>query len=501
MIKNILYIFISLLASQSLKSQEWFSFFESSKSKSEKQKINILLDSAKKKYQIMDIKGSYQYANKALIYSKKADYSLGKAYSHFYIGQAMIQFLKFNSGLKHLILAEKEEYSKNDPLLMAEISITYSIPYDYVPSFSLNDAKKELKKGFVFIDKIENRTTRNLIKIKAYNSLSSLYFEEGEWDSLYYSLKKTNEIISDQHGIGIPAQEATEFYVFKGLLLSKKLKYDSARYYLKKSMSIADKFKYRDKSDIYLALGLMAAKQKKNDSALIYYFKSLKNKEEIGSRYNIPTVHYHISRVYRELKNFKMANEYDAKTVDLQNNFQSEKEYDDFSNTILNKFLLSEKDKETKKDMYKYIFTAILSLLIILSICYLIKRHKSAKKTINHQEKVIAKENEKNQLLEQKVNESFNVIIQLAKEGDPGFLTRFGEVYPNFINSLLKIDSKLQTSELTFCAYLYLNFSSKEIAQYTFVTPRAVQIRKNRLRKKLNILSEEDIYLWLKNLS
>ncbi|WPO92460.1 helix-turn-helix transcriptional regulator [Chryseobacterium sp. HR92] len=501
MIKNILYIIIALLASQSLKSQEWFSFFESSKSRSEKQKINILLDSAKKKYQIMDIEASYQYANKALSYSNEADYSLGKAYSHFYIGQAMIKFLKFNTGLKHLILAEKEEYSKNDPLLMAEISIAYSIPYDYIVSFSINDAKKELKKGLAFTDKIENRATRNRIKIKAYNSLSYLYFEEAKLDSVYYTLKKINKIISEQNEIDIPAQQATEFYVLKGLLLSKKLQHDSAKYYLNKSMNIADKFKYRDKSSIYLALGLMAAKQKKNDSALIYYLKSLKNMEETGNRYDIPTIYYHISRAYRELKNFKKANEYDAKTVDLQDSFQSEKEYDDFSKTILNKFLLNQKEKEAKKNMYKYIFAAILSLLIILSIYYLIKKHKSAKKTINHQEKVIAKENEKNLLLEQKVNESFNIIIQLAKESDPGFLTRFGEVYPDFINALLKIDPKLQTSELTFCAYLYLNFSSKEIAQYTFVTPRAVQIRKNRLRKKLNILSDEDIYLWLKNLS
>lgn len=501
MIKNILYIVISLLASKSLKSQEWFSFFESSKSRMEKQKINILLDSAEKKYQIMDIKASYQYANKALSYSKKADYSLGRAYSHFYIGHAMIKFLRFNTGLKHLILAEKEKCSKNDPILMAEISITSSIPYDYIPSFSINDAKKELRKGFVFIDKIENKKTRNLIKIKAYNSLSRMYFDEGKWDSLYYSLKKTNGIISEQHGIGIPAQQSTEFYVYKGLLLSKKLKYDSAKYYINKSMGIADKLRYRDKSSIYLALGLIAEKQKKNDSALIFYLKSLKNMEENGNRYNIPTIHYQISRVYRELKNFKKANEYDAKTVVLQNNLQSQKEYDDFSKTVFNKFLLSQKESNAKKDMYEYVLAAILSLLIILSIYYLIKKHKSAKKTINHQEEVIAKENEKNQLLEQKVNESFNTIIQLAKDSDPGFLTRFREVYPDFINALLKIDPKLLTSELTFCAYLYLNFSSKEIAQYTFVTPRAVQIRKNRLRKKLNILSDEDIYLWLKNLS
>jgi hypothetical protein len=32
---------------------------------------------------------------------------------------------------------------------------------------------------------------------------------------------------------------------------------------------------------------------------------------------------------------------------------------------------------------------------------------------------------------------------------------------------------------------------------YTFVTPKAVQNRKNRIRKKLNIPSEEDINVWI----
>jgi DNA-binding NarL/FixJ family response regulator len=45
----------------------------------------------------------------------------------------------------------------------------------------------------------------------------------------------------------------------------------------------------------------------------------------------------------------------------------------------------------------------------------------------------------------------------------------------------------------------FLNFSTKNIAQYTFVTVRAVQIRKNRLRKKLNIASDIDFNNWMRD--
>jgi DNA-binding CsgD family transcriptional regulator len=41
---------------------------------------------------------------------------------------------------------------------------------------------------------------------------------------------------------------------------------------------------------------------------------------------------------------------------------------------------------------------------------------------------------------------------------------------------------------------LKLHFSSKEIADYTFVQHRSVQQKKYRIRKRLNIPGEEDIY-------
>lgn len=88
------------------------------------------------------------------------------------------------------------------------------------------------------------------------------------------------------------------------------------------------------------------------------------------------------------------------------------------------------------------------------------------------------------QMLKQKANESFDEIIKLAKENNAEFLTRFREVYPEFINKVLEIEPKLHTSELTFCAYLFLNFSTKNIAEYTFTLLRTVQTRKYNIRKK-----------------
>lgn len=46
----------------------------------------------------------------------------------------------------------------------------------------------------------------------------------------------------------------------------------------------------------------------------------------------------------------------------------------------------------------------------------------------------------------------------------------------------------------------FLNFSTKNISEYTFVTILAVQVRKNRLRKKFDIPSEVDFNNWMREL-
>ncbi|MBE4949269.1 tetratricopeptide repeat protein [Chryseobacterium culicis] len=91
-------------------------------------------------------------------------------------------------------------------------------------------------------------------------------------------------------------------------------------------------------------------------------------------------------------------------------------------------------------------------------------------------------------------------IIELGKKNDPEFLNRFKEVYPEFIEQLLAINPGLESSELAFCAMLKLHFTSKEIAAYTLVQHRSVQQKKYRIRKKLNIPSETDIYLFFDTL-
>lgn len=94
-----------------------------------------------------------------------------------------------------------------------------------------------------------------------------------------------------------------------------------------------------------------------------------------------------------------------------------------------------------------------------------------------------------------------DILYQSAKSRDPNFYAKFQNLHPNFIKDLLTINPNLQNSELQLLAYIYLKFETKEIADLIFLSPKTIQNRKHHIRKKLNIPSSEDIYIWLKSFS
>jgi len=79
------------------------------------------------------------------------------------------------------------------------------------------------------------------------------------------------------------------------------------------------------------------------------------------------------------------------------------------------------------------------------------------------------------------------------------FKLHFENVHQGFFKKLLKAFPKLTSDELKMCAYLKINLSSKEIAQILNITAVAINKRRNRLRKKLNLSSETDLVKFFTN--
>ncbi|MFA8435076.1 MAG: tetratricopeptide repeat protein [Marinifilaceae bacterium] len=77
------------------------------------------------------------------------------------------------------------------------------------------------------------------------------------------------------------------------------------------------------------------------------------------------------------------------------------------------------------------------------------------------------------------------------------FKMHFEEVHQDFFKQLLENYPDLNTNELRFCAYLRLNLDAKEIARILNISVNAIEKRRYRLRKKLNLNPEDSIFEFL----
>lgn len=77
------------------------------------------------------------------------------------------------------------------------------------------------------------------------------------------------------------------------------------------------------------------------------------------------------------------------------------------------------------------------------------------------------------------------------------FAIHFDHVHANYLSNLKDKYPNLSPSDLKLCAYLKLNLSSKEIAQLLNITPRAVEVSRYRLRKKLGLKPEVNLFDFL----
>ncbi len=73
------------------------------------------------------------------------------------------------------------------------------------------------------------------------------------------------------------------------------------------------------------------------------------------------------------------------------------------------------------------------------------------------------------------------------------FEEAFNNADKDFINKIKKIHDNLTPNDLRLCAYLRLNLSSKEIAPLLNISPRSVEVKRYRLRKKMNLPHDENL--------
>ncbi len=116
------------------------------------------------------------------------------------------------------------------------------------------------------------------------------------------------------------------------------------------------------------------------------------------------------------------------------------------------------------------------------------------KDTLKHLNK-----NEKETLDSQELKKLLRSLAEEEKLNDEWeqFSIHFNNVHGDFLVKLSERYPTLKAHELKLCAYLRMNLSSKEIAQLMSISVRGVEISRYRLRKKLNIPTETNLFQFL----
>ncbi|WP_164463036.1 tetratricopeptide repeat protein [Chryseobacterium joostei] len=467
-----------------------------------------MLDSSYVKQKEVKLQESFRYAKVALDLSKEKEYSEGIAWGNFYIAQSLSGLNAYKQALEYLDKAQIENQKLNDYYLHYQIRrIRGRI---YMATNLLLNAIIEFKRAAEIIPRIKKQESDiDLANALIHENLGLAYGFMKKPDSAYYYLNECRIILqkielkkSLSHIIN-NYTELADYYTSVG-------KITEAEYYIRKAVTLAKNSKFPFLSFAYTKYGDLLLQKKKNDSALIYYQKALaisRQKIELIPLYQKIAYIYHLSG------NISSEEKYKLKFLELQDSYNSEML--SASNLAINTILSEQKEelvqKNKKRQSYLLLISAVI-LLLLLGLWLLfvrktkklnhIKKISSEKEQmlIQQKEEITLRYEEDTKNLEQRVNESFDEVVQLAKNNSPEFFTRFREVYPEVIVALLAIDPKLRVSELSLCAYFFLGFRTKDISIYTFKSLSTIRNRRQNLRKKLEILPDEDLELWFKKL-
>ncbi|PUZ27052.1 ligand-binding sensor domain-containing protein [Chitinophaga costaii] len=105
--------------------------------------------------------------------------------------------------------------------------------------------------------------------------------------------------------------------------------------------------------------------------------------------------------------------------------------------------------------------------------------------------------------LQPNISTEFKALLRMLDNAEKGeddwqqFAIHFDEVHSNFLSTLKKKYPVLSPTDLKLCAYLRINLSSKEIAQLLNISAKSVEVSRYRLRKKLELPTEVNLFDFL----
>jgi tetratricopeptide (TPR) repeat protein len=355
-------------------------------------------------------------------------------------------------------------------------------------------AIEELNVSLTILDRAKpNDDNIKNTRANTYISLANLYSGKKEYETAVEHMKLAGEEFNQ-----LSSREHREFLKYLNdsnlAAMYTQLNSDSAYYYVQKS--IAGKPESTPENNItmrrnYIILGIVHSDKQEYIPALTYLQKAEKLTTETGDRLNLAELYQVFIDVYNETGDHALESEYTSKLRELELELTRDK------NLSLHQIIEHEKerqflvDKANRRMIVTIILTSIGLILLIVVVFYLYRKRMYSKYDKLSQEFL-----ENNKPTTPASIKIYSELIELVKKNDKSFMAAFKNIFPDFSNKLLAINPDFAQSEIEFSALLKLNLSTKEIAQYKFIQPKTVQNKKHRIRKRLQIPENIDIYQW-----
>ena len=162
--------------------------------------------------------------------------------------------------------------------------------------------------------------------------------------------------------------------------------------------------------------------------------------------------------------------------------------------------------KKENKWLLIALFIVFSTTLVALVIGYR-KRKKISEENdvliqqLNHYKGVLKKESIKNETLIKTISPKIkeqpllsDQLIHLVTKNDwPNFMTSFELSFPGLLSKISEQSSRINQNDLKVCALIKLQLKNKEIADKLNITEDAVKKAKQRIRKKLNLSTNQEV--------
>lgn len=398
-----------------------------------------------------------------------------------------------NKDLKKAITATQELQQKAE-----EYESTYyrGIVHEY---FSVIYARSELpdkaleesQAAIKLLDQVSDKPKRHDVvmhKVNVYTIANEAYSAKRKYREAVRVLLKANKEIKS-----LKDSERKQFILKANYtnLAGGYIEFDidSAEYYVNKSVLLGNG---DGQSDIiqfnnHLHLGYIYEKRKDYGQAIISYKKAESQLPYINSTLeNVNLIYSGLAEIYKVTDSLEQANIYLQK---LQNSLLEQEQN---KNKSLHKIIDNELLKEKNYSLYIVIGSVVVIILMLVFLVHLQRKNRQ----LRLQEK--ASEHYLNEHPQVKTVDEATLsrLMEMVKNDEDVFMPAFHSHFPSFLEKLRAIHPAIVPSEIEFCALLKLNLSTKDIARYKNIEPKSVQNKKYRIRKKLNIPDDVDIYFW-----